>query len=116
MEAWTARETIGFMERAAAEGRPFIAWSSLPRPHSNYAPSEPFWSMYDERRLTLPPNVEYDMSLKAPHLRRMAERHTPGNGRSSSRAPFRPGVCANSTDTSAASRRSTTRWGRCWTG
>ena len=29
--------------------------------------------MYDESKITLPPNADYDMSLKAPHLRRMAE-------------------------------------------
>ena len=79
VEGWVARETIGFMGRAVAEGKPFIVQASLPRPHQIYAPSEPFWSMYAEPRLTLPPNVEYDMRLKAPHLRRTAEQHRTGN-------------------------------------
>jgi arylsulfatase len=72
-EGWIVRETIGFMSRAAMEGRPFIVQASLPRPHQIYAPSEPFWSMYDESTLHLPPNADYDMGLKAPHMRNMAE-------------------------------------------
>lgn len=78
VEGWIVRQTIGFMEQAVADGKPFIVQASLPRPHQVYAPSEPFWSMYDERTLTLPPNAEYDMSLKAPHLRRAAERYRGG--------------------------------------
>ncbi len=74
-EGWIARETIGFMQRSVAEGRPFLVEASLPKPHQIYAPSEPFWSMYDEESLTLPPNIAYDMEAahKAPHLRAMAE-------------------------------------------
>jgi len=73
VEAWTARETMKFMDQASAEGKPFFAFAGLPRPHAMYCPSEPFWSMYDENKLTLPPNVDYDMSLKAPHMRATAE-------------------------------------------
>ena len=79
VEAWVVRETIQFMTQAVADGHPFLVQASLPRPHQIYAPSEPFWSMYDESQLTLPPNAEYDMSLKAPHLRAMAERHRLGD-------------------------------------
>ena len=78
-EGWTARETIGFMDRAAATGQPFFVHASLPRPHSLYTPSEPFWSLYEGKNLRLPPNVEYDMSLKAPHVRRMAQEYATGN-------------------------------------
>lgn len=72
VEAWIARETIRFMDASVQAGRPFIAHASLPRPHQLYAPSEPFWSMYDGP-LSFPPNLDYDMSLKAPHLRQTAE-------------------------------------------
>lgn len=68
-EGWTVRETIGFMERAVAANQPFIVQASLPRPHQCYTPSEPFWSLYDESRISLPPNYDYEMSQKAPHLR-----------------------------------------------
>ncbi|MCC7352402.1 MAG: sulfatase-like hydrolase/transferase, partial [Anaerolineae bacterium] len=77
-EGWTVRETIGFMARAVAEERPFIAHCSFVHPHSNYAPSEPFWSMYDESKIMLPPNMDYDMSLKPPNLRRLAEQNRTG--------------------------------------
>jgi len=72
-EGWSAREAMRFMEQASAEGKPFFVQVSLPRPHECYTPSEPFWSMYDESRLTLPPNADYEMGLKAPHLRGAAE-------------------------------------------
>ena len=80
VEAWIVRETIGFMERAVAENKSFIVQASLPRPHQIYAPSEPFWSMYDESKLSLPPNADYDMvkAQKAPHLRQAAERYKTG--------------------------------------
>jgi choline-sulfatase/uncharacterized sulfatase len=70
VEAWIVRESIAFMAKAKAEGKPFFIQASLPRPHQIFTPSEPFWSMYDESKLTLPPNADYDMKAagKAPHL------------------------------------------------
>ena len=81
VEAWTARQAMEFMKEAAAGSRPFFAHVSLPRPHQIYSPSEPFWSLYDESKLALPPNADYDMAgaQKAPHLRRMAEYYRSGN-------------------------------------
>jgi len=79
VDGWVARQGMGFMEEAAAGDAPFFLEVSFPRPHELYAPSEPFWSMYDESSITLPPNSEYDMSLKAPHLRRTAEGFRTGN-------------------------------------
>ncbi|MHC4253183.1 MAG: sulfatase family protein, partial [Planctomycetota bacterium] len=73
MESWSCRKAMEFMNESRAAGSPFFAHVSLPKPHQCYTPSEPFWSMYDESELTLPPNAEYDMALKAPHLRRAAE-------------------------------------------
>jgi len=74
-EGWIASQVISFMEACQEEGRPFLVEASLPRPHQIYAPSEPFWSMYDEAELTLPPNVDYDMDAagKAPHLKATAD-------------------------------------------
>ncbi len=73
-EGWVADQTIAFMKRCAAEGRPFFAHASLPRPHQCTAPSEPFWSMYEGKALTLPPNADYDLAAarQAPHLIRGA--------------------------------------------
>ena len=79
VEAWIARKTIEFMAAAKRDGRPFIVHTSLPRPHARYIPSEPFWSMYDESTIALPPNADYDMSGKAPHLRAQAARFRTGD-------------------------------------
>ncbi|MFC1462084.1 sulfatase [Verrucomicrobiota bacterium] len=73
MEAWAGRKAAEFMTACRDEGAPFLVHVSLPKPHQCYTPSEPFWSMYDEEHLTLPPNAEYDMKHKAPHLKRAAE-------------------------------------------
>ena len=79
VEGYTVRQTIGFMEHAARDGQPFCAHASLPRPHSAYCPSEPFWSMYDDVDLELPPNTEYDMSLKPPTMRATRAAHARGS-------------------------------------
>jgi choline-sulfatase/uncharacterized sulfatase len=67
VEGWCAREAIEFIDGCA--GQPFFLHLSLPRPHECYTPSEPFWAMYDEAEIALPPNADYDMSLKPPHFR-----------------------------------------------
>jgi arylsulfatase len=66
VEAWAARASIRFIDECG-EG-PFFLHCSLPRPHECYTPSEPFWSMYDESAIRLPPNADYDMSAKPPHF------------------------------------------------
>jgi arylsulfatase len=80
-EGWITAQTIAFMQENAAAGRPFFAHASLPRPHQCTAPSEPFWSMYEGRELTLPPNADYDLvaARKAPHLIRAAANWRTGN-------------------------------------
>lgn len=78
VEAWIARESIGFMKQSSNEGRPFIIQASLPRPHARYTPSEPFWSMYDEASIHLPPNADSDMSMKAPNMLMMARKFRTG--------------------------------------
>ncbi len=79
-EGWTVREARGFMADAAARGQPFFAHVSLPKPHQLYTPSEPFWSLYDEDRLTLPPNADYDLAAarEAPHFIRQAAGYRDG--------------------------------------
>lgn len=73
-EGWIASETIEFMQKANEEGKPFFAFASFPRPHQCTAPSEPFWSMYAGKKLTLPPNADYDLAAagKAPHMQKSA--------------------------------------------
>ncbi len=68
VEGWCAAEATRFIDESG--DRPFFLHLSLPRPHECYTPSEPYWSMYDEGAITLPPNADYDMSGKPPHFRR----------------------------------------------
>ncbi|MFP4028445.1 MAG: sulfatase [Candidatus Brocadiia bacterium] len=72
-EGWIAHQTIEFMKNCLENDEPFFAHASLPRPHQCTAPSEPFWSMYEEEDIHLPPNADYEMVHKAPHFTRTAE-------------------------------------------
>jgi choline-sulfatase/uncharacterized sulfatase len=72
-EGWAVGEAIDFMDGAADSGERFFCHVSLPKPHQCYTPAQRFWDLYDQDDLTLPPNAEYDMEGKAPHLRRAAE-------------------------------------------
>lgn len=73
-EGWAAATASSFMESCARDGQPFFLHVSLPKPHQCYTPAQPFWDLYDESRLTLPPNADYDLAAagKAPHLRKTA--------------------------------------------
>lgn len=77
-EGWAVRKALEFMATCSREGAPFFAHVSLPKPHQCYTPARLFWDLYDESRLTLPPNADYDMNGKAPHMRRAAERWRTG--------------------------------------
>ncbi len=72
-EGWTVDRAIEFMQSTAAEESPFFMHVSFPRPHQTYAPAREFWELYDEDKLTLPPNWHYEMRDKAPHLRRTVQ-------------------------------------------
>jgi choline-sulfatase/uncharacterized sulfatase len=63
------------MESCSREGTPFFVHVSLPKPHQCYTPAKQFWDLYDESKLTLPPNAEYDMKGKAPHVIAAARRY-----------------------------------------
>ena len=78
VEAWIVRRSIEFMDGCVSDERPFILQTSLPRPHARYTPSDPYWSEYDEEKISLPPNADYEMRDKAPNLRRMAEMYKTG--------------------------------------
>jgi arylsulfatase len=72
-EGWIVRRGIEFMREAKAAGKPFIFHASLPKPHQCYTPAQQFWDLYEESKLTLPPNADYEMAGKAPHLRDAAK-------------------------------------------
>ena len=79
MEGWSVRKAMAFMGECRDEGKPFFAHVSLPKPHQCYTPAQEFWDLYDESRLTLPPNADYEMAHKPPNLRRNAEKYRAGD-------------------------------------
>jgi len=76
VEGWCAMEARRFIEQSG--DTPWFMQLSFPRPHQVYSPSEPFWSMYSDD-LPMPPNADADLSLKAPHLRKMREAQENGS-------------------------------------
>lgn len=72
-EGWSVQKTTEFMGQCTRDEIPFFAHVSLPKPHECYTPAKEFWDLYDESKLTLPLNSEYDMKDKAPHLRANAK-------------------------------------------
>jgi choline-sulfatase/uncharacterized sulfatase len=67
------------MRQATERNQPFLLHVSLPRPHQCTSPSPEFWDLYNEKDLVLPPNADYEMAGKAPHLQRAAQRWRTGN-------------------------------------
>ncbi len=71
-EGWIAQQAMAFMGQCATNRQPFLIHVSLPKPHQCYTPAQEFWDLYDEAKLTLPPNADADLQDKAPHLRATA--------------------------------------------
>jgi len=71
VEGWCVREMKEFVDSCGDQ--PWFCYLGLPHPHSNYCPAQEFWDLYDHENIWLPPNFEYPMEGKAPHLRRMKE-------------------------------------------
>lgn len=67
-EGFSVSQSIKFMESSLEEEKPFFIHVSFPKPHQLYTPSKKFWDMYNDMDLKMPPNADYDMKDKAPHL------------------------------------------------
>ena len=115
-EGWSVRKATDFMAECSEAGVPFLAHVSLPKPHECYTPAGRFWELYDEARLTLPPNADYDMKGKAPHLRRAAEQWRNDDWQLFEPKTFEAGRPASCTATWAASATLITQSANCWTG
>jgi len=72
-EGWCVHQAVEFMEDCNKKDKPFILHVSFPKPHQCYTPAKKFWDLYDESNLVLPPNADYEMKDKSPHLRRQVE-------------------------------------------
>ncbi len=90
-EGWCVTQCVDFMQASVAEGRPFILHASFPKPHQVYAPAQEFWDMYDEQSLHLPPNADYEMEGKAPHLIETAKSYRDGKWTRSAPHTFEAG-------------------------
>lgn len=76
IEAWSAEMTIKFIEETHRDRQPFCFWMTVPRPHQTYAPAKPFWDLYNESDLTLPPNARnnfLDRDVAARETKRLQE-------------------------------------------
>jgi len=61
--------------RSNPAGQPFCAWLTVPHPHETYVPAKEFWDMYDENKITLPPNANDLLTDKSPQTQqRLAQR------------------------------------------
>ncbi len=78
-EGWCVTKAGEFMGQCKADNVPFFLHVSLPKPHQCYTPAQEFWDLYDESKLTLPPNADYEMNGKAPHLKRGTEHWRKGH-------------------------------------
>ncbi len=63
-ESALVKQTVRFLRNEGepsdrgSDDAPWMAWVSVPRPHSPITPSEPFASMYKPENLTLPPSAD----------------------------------------------------------
>jgi arylsulfatase A-like enzyme len=55
---YVAERTIDFIERATADGEPWLAWCSFPDPHHPMAPPEPWFGRHDPAEIDLPPTFD----------------------------------------------------------
>lgn len=67
-EGFSVQQAVKFMESSLESNDPFFLHVSFPKPHQWYTPSKEFWDMYNDIDLEMPPNADYDMKGKAPHL------------------------------------------------
>lgn len=51
---WTALRSNAFIDKSAAEGKPFMMWTSFQDPHNPYIVPEPWASMVDPNDIELP--------------------------------------------------------------
>jgi choline-sulfatase/uncharacterized sulfatase len=72
-EGWSVDQSRKFMAKCQENDEPFFLHVSLPKPHQCYTPAQEFWDLYNADDLVLPPNADYDMDGKAPHLKATAK-------------------------------------------
>ena len=70
---WIGERTIANIERCREAEQPFFLWASFFDPHPPYAVPEPWASMYDPEKLTLPQHTPGEFDQMPPHFARSLE-------------------------------------------
>ncbi len=66
--AWISERTNSLMERYKDSGEPFFLWSSFFDPHPEYLAPEPWDTMYDPDKLTIPSMEPGEHDRNPPHF------------------------------------------------
>lgn len=72
---WIAERSAELMESCSKSDEPFFLWASYPDPHPPYLVPEPWASMYDPAKLTLPGVVPGEHTANPPHFQMTQEEH-----------------------------------------
>jgi arylsulfatase A-like enzyme len=67
--AWIAERTNALMEGYAREDKPFFLWASFFDPHPQYMVPEPYASMYDPAKVTVPEHIPGEFDDKPPYFK-----------------------------------------------
>lgn len=70
---WIAERTNALLEQYKDNDEPFFLWSSFFDPHPEYLVPEPWDTMYDPERLTIPAIVPGEHDKNPPHFRKTQE-------------------------------------------
>ena len=73
--AWIAERTNAFMCEYAERGERFFLWASFFDPHPQYMVPEPYASMYDPAKVTVPEHIQGEFDDKPPYFRKALEEH-----------------------------------------
>ena len=71
--AWIAERTNSLMNDYAESDDPFFLWASFFDPHPAYMVPEPYASMYDPSKVTVPEGVEGEFNDKPPYFLKALE-------------------------------------------
>lgn len=70
---WIAERTNAQMEECKARGEDFFLWASFFDPHPQYMVPEPYASMYDPAKVTVPEHVPGEFDDKPPYFKKSQE-------------------------------------------
>ena len=72
--SFVADRTIDFIERASAEGSPWLAWASFPDPHHPFTPPGKWYDRHDPDDIELPVTFDDALDGAPEYLRRLQQR------------------------------------------